>query len=113
MTTTLNLNFSKAEDWTIDFVLTDENDAVLDITGAEVEWVMKADELVLASVANGRVVINDAANGGGRINVPAADTAPVSLGVQEHFCRLTMGDSSKSVQFNGNIRVREAPGVTP
>ena len=112
MTTELNLDFSKSEDWVIDFTLTDDNDNVLDLTGAEVEWVLKADETILASVANGRVVITDATGGKGRINVPAASTSSVTLGVQEHYCRLTMGDSSKSVQFRGNIRVREAPGIT-
>ena len=107
MTTIVNLQWGIGEDHTIDFTATDENDAALDLTSAEIEWAI--DDSVVATVTNGKAVILDAVNGVARINLPGADTSSLTLGWQQHWCRVTMADGSKSIQFRGDINIYEKP----
>jgi hypothetical protein len=99
------------EDRTLRFTVLDENDAVVDITGYALEWVMRerpatATAAITKTTGSG-ITITDGPNGLCEVTIADADTLSLSPGTYFHTLRRT-DDGLETVLSFGEAILRQA-----
>jgi hypothetical protein len=109
-----NISFSIGETWRIELTAHDSCGAVLNITGAEVEWRLALDGTVLdtLTVGNG-VTIVDGPAGIAMITFTPADQAALELlpAFYQHECQVILPDGTRTDQFAGVLEAK--PSLFP
>lgn len=112
----IELEFIKGDHFERTWTLTDENDAVVDLTGYTGEFIAKREKydsanLLEANDTNGYFMVGDTDNGVFTISIPAVVTDALDLDNEDFidtFFQIRLIDSAaKPVTiFYGNLRIR-------
>lgn len=106
-----DIEMREREDKTIDpSPLTDENDNIVDLSSAELSWVVfDGDQTYIEkSTSSGGVSITDAANGEWRISLDSSDTDGMGGSISYHEARLVDSSGRESVVVEGEITVQKS-----
>ena len=104
-----DLSFSESESFYWLFILHDAAGNPLDLNGALVEWAVASAEdngpTLLATSANGLIVITSAIDGEGYVLVPSASHSTIVDGEYTHELRATLATNVVTTQISGRMSV--------
>lgn len=96
-------------DKTLNFSLLDQDDEIVDITGATIIWSLaktaKSKTRIITYTSPTNVTIDDAAGGLFSVDIQAADTEPLQAGEYYHEARITSSGGKKFTAAYGTVEL--------
>jgi hypothetical protein len=104
----MDLTFYTGDSRNLLITVVDQNDGVITITDAAIEWILISQgKTVLSKEVGAGITISNPTAGQFTISLTANDTRSLS-GTYQHMTRVTTSDGNSSIVLTGTITVQES-----